>query len=68
MGKSYGLGPAVDGISVACPTCERPASKKCAKVGREDGLRVWTGEAKRCHPARITAAIEARQARERGKT
>lgn len=76
MGNAHGLGPAVSGTDADCPTCKRKAPRKCArKATKKDvcgsaWLRVgdWVGESKRCHPARITAAIEARQARERGTT
>lgn len=76
MSRAYGLGPAVRGTSVACPECKRrkglPSARKAALADvRAFGhlgvkLGEWIGESKKCHPARITAAIEARQARERG--
>lgn len=76
MGKAFGLGSAVRGTSVACPECKRRKGLPCARKATRADVRAfghlgvkpgeWIGDSKKCHPARITAAIEARQARERG--
>lgn len=77
MKRAYGLGPAVDGTSVACPECKRRKGLPCARKATCVDVRAfghlgvklgeWIGDSKKCHPARIDAAIEARQACKRNK-
>jgi uncharacterized Zn finger protein (UPF0148 family) len=63
MGKAWGIPRSVvDGGTVACPTCERRKGLACAKKSKGGE---WEGASRRYHPARIEAAIAARQAREK---
>lgn len=68
MSKAYGMRPAVNPISVDCPTCERKKGLPCATkairahVGIKKGD--WIGASQRCHPARVDAAIAAKNAKE----
>lgn len=64
MGKAWGIPRSVaDGGTVVCPTCKRHKGLPCAKKSKSGE---WEGASRRYHPARIDAAISARQAREKG--
>ena len=67
--KAFGLKHAgVDGISVECPTCARRAGLPCAikadaKTANASGGAIkkgdWIGSSRRCHSARVSAALKA---------
>jgi hypothetical protein len=63
MTRAYGIRPAVRPESVACPTCARRAGLPCAKKSRSGD---WYDASRRCHPARVSAAIDAKAKRAKG--